>query len=65
MTGSDFKNLRIRLGFTQKAIAQELGVSLSLVKKIETGTRKVQNRYERHLSRIPYVIKRLKTPLKK
>lgn len=60
MTGSDFKNLRIRLGFTQKAIAQELGVSLSLVKKIEAGTRPVQNRYVRHLSRIPYALKRLR-----
>ena len=43
MTGQEFKSLRARLGLTQAAIAQRLGVSVTAVWRWESGQRRIDD----------------------
>ena len=49
MTGKELKEIRAKMGFTQKQLAKELGVSKITVSGWERGRHKMSKRYERHI----------------
>ena len=52
MDGKEFKQMRKRKHLTQKALAEKLGISASVVSAIETGRRKIKQHEEEGLLQI-------------
>ena len=50
MTGKELKKIREKMGFTQKQLAKELGVSKVTISGWERGRHVMSQRYERHIN---------------
>ncbi len=57
MDGLEIFILRIRLGWSQKRLAYEIGVSTSLISGMECGNIKVSNRTKKQIEQLKETLK--------